>query len=265
MPPRRRCLRRRAPPGAAAAACALAVLGCAAEEAADTAARAARAAPAAAGAPAAPHTVRLSDERLVTRYANAVVTAAVRTRPSAGAGRVARLRLQTEDGPLETYLALSRRADADGRTWVRVRLPGRPNGRTGWVRREHLGPLVTVRTMLRIDRAALRATLYARGRRIWTAAIGIGARATPTPAGRFWIRTRLRPDDPHTAYGPWAFGTSAYSSLSDWPGGGVVGIHGTNRPRLIPGTPSKGCVRVSNAKIRDLARLMPVGTPVRIT
>jgi len=31
-------------------------------------------------------------------------------------------------------------------------------------------------------------------------------------------------------YGPVAFGTSAYARLSDWPGGGVVGIHGTNEP-----------------------------------
>jgi lipoprotein-anchoring transpeptidase ErfK/SrfK len=65
-------------------------------------------------------------------------------------------------------------------------------------------------------------------------------------------------------YGPLAFGTSAYSKLSDWPGGGVVGIHGTNEPGLIPGRPSHGCVRVRNDKITKLARLMPIGTPVRI-
>ena len=66
-------------------------------------------------------------------------------------------------------------------------------------------------------------------------------------------------------YGPWAFGTSAYSdTLTDWPGGGVVGIHGTNQPQLIPGRPSHGCVRVPNPKIRRLAELMPIGTPIRI-
>ena len=52
--------------------------------------------------------------------------------------------------------------------------------------------------------------------------------------------------------------------LSDWPGGGVVGIHGTNQPQLLPGRVSHGCVRVPNAAIRRLARLMPIGTPVRI-
>ena len=61
-----------------------------------------------------------------------------------------------------------------------------------------------------------------------------------------------------------AFGTSAYSKLSDWPGGGVVGIHGTNEPGLIPGRPSHGCIRVRNRDIVRLGRLMPIGTPVRI-
>lgn len=65
-------------------------------------------------------------------------------------------------------------------------------------------------------------------------------------------------------YGTWAFGTSAYSSISDWPNGGVVGIHGTNQPQLVPGRPSHGCVRVRNAKINLLKRLMPIGTPIEI-
>ena len=69
---------------------------------------------------------------------------------------------------------------------------------------------------------------------------------------------------PGGSFGPWAFGTGAYSVLSEWPGGGVIGIHGTNQPWLIPGRPSHGCIRVPNGAIVRLARLMPVGTPVRI-
>jgi hypothetical protein len=53
-------------------------------------------------------------------------------------------------------------------------------------------------------------------------------------------------------YGPWAFGTNACSGLSDWPGGGVIGIRGTNQPYLIPGWPSHGCIRVANRPIRRL-------------
>jgi hypothetical protein len=209
-------------------------------------------------------TERLSDELTVTRYANAVTRSPIRSRPSSSARRIARLRYQTEDGPLETYLVLESREDAAQRVWLRIRVPGRPNGRTGWVRLDDLGTLLSATTMLRINRQTLRATLYQRGRRIWTSRIGVGAPSTPTPAGRFWIRSRLKGLGGGTIYGPWAFGTAAYSVLSDWPGGGVVGVHGTNQPLLIPGRPSHGCVRVPNAKIRRLARLMPVGTPVRI-
>jgi hypothetical protein len=244
----------------AAFACALGMLGSATQAAADQDTRPVR--PLQSDAPLGNE--RLSDEQTITRYANAVASAPVREQGSPEAARIARLHDRTEDGPLETYMALESEVDAAQRTWVRIRLPGRPNGRTGWVNRDDLGPLVAVTTMLRIDRQALRATLYNRGKLIWSSRIGVGKRSTPTPAGHFWIRSRLKGLGNGTSYGPWAFGTSAYSVLSDWPGGGVVGIHGTNEPGLIPGRPSHGCVRVPNAKVIQLARLMPIGTPVLI-
>jgi hypothetical protein len=246
--------------GAVACACVVGVLGSGAQAAASGDTRSVRRLES--DAPLG--TERLSDERTITRYANAVARALVRDGPSVHASPIARLRYRTEDGPLESYLALESSVDGARRTWVRVRIPQRSSGRTGWVDRDDLGPLLTVTTMLRIDRRALRATLYERGRRIWSSRVGVGKPSTPTPAGRFWIRTRLRGLAGGAVYGPWAFGTAAYSALSDWPGGGVVGIHGTNRPELIPGRPSHGCIRVPNSNIRRLARLMPVGTPVHI-
>ncbi len=207
---------------------------------------------------------RLSDERRVTRYAGAVARAVVRASPNARAAKVGRLRYLTEDGPFEVYPVLESHVDARARTWLRIRLPMRPNGRTGWVRRDDLGTLHAVRTMLRVNRATLRATLYRDGSKIWSSRIGVGARATPTPAGNFWIRTRLSGLGGSPVYGPYAFGTGAYSTLSDWPGGGVIGIHGTNEPQLIPGRPSHGCIRVPNAAIVRLRPLLPIGTPVTI-
>jgi hypothetical protein len=206
-------------------------------------------------------TERLSDERTVTRWAHPATTVKVRTRPSTRAASVTRLRHLTEDRMPEVYLVLSSRRVGE-QVWLKVRLPMRPNGRTGWVRREALGPLNTVTTFLRVDRRTLRATLLRDGQRIWTSRIGVGAPSTPTPAGRFWIREKMRAMG--GVYGPYALGTSAYSVLSDWPGGGVVGIHGTNEPQRIPGRPSHGCVRVPNRAITRLAKLVPIGTPVRI-
>jgi lipoprotein-anchoring transpeptidase ErfK/SrfK len=217
---------------------------------------------AAAFPPAAGADVRLSTERSVTRWAHANLLSKVRDRPSRRGHEIARLRWRTEDGPPEVYVVLySRRVR--GHDWMRIRIPGRPNGRTGWVPREALGGLHTVHTALTISQRTLRATLTRRGRVIWSSHVGMGAPGTPTPKGRFWIRERLH--GLGGSYGPWAFGTSAYSDqLTGWPGGGVIGIHGTDQPGLIPGRPSHGCVRVPNRAIARLARLMPIGTPVRI-
>ncbi len=209
-------------------------------------------------------TVILSDEQRTTRWAHAQETTTIRAAPRRGARTVARLRFLTEDNEAEVYIVLDGGMDSAGRKWLHIRVPMRPNGRTGWVLENAVSRLYVVRTQLVIDRTSLRAKLYRRGTLIWSAPVGVGASATPTPRGDFWVRERLKGLGDGTSYGPWAFGTSAYSNLSDWPGGGVVGIHGTNQPGLIPGRPSHGCVRVRNDKIRQLARLMPIGTPIRI-
>ncbi len=207
-------------------------------------------------------TVRLSDEKRITRWANANDPAPIRAAPMTSAPSSTRLRYLTEDKFPEVYLVLEAKLDANGDPWLRVRIPARPNGRTGWVTADALSELHVVRTQLVIDRTAKRATLFKSGARIWSAPVGIGKSGTPTPRGNFWIRELLKGDG--RTYGTWAFGTSAYSSISDWPKGGVVGIHGTNQPGLIPGRPSHGCVRVRNNKINQLKRLMPIGTPVEI-
>ena len=210
-------------------------------------------------------TERLSDERTLTRWTHAAVASPIRTAPRSGARALGRLRFLTEDGVPEVYVALASRRMDNGSVWLRIRVPGRPNGRTGWVDRDDMNDLNVVRTWLHVEKRAARATLYRGRRRLWRAQIGHGAPGTPTPTGRFYVRELLRNIGGAGVYGPWAFGTSAYSALSDWPGGGVIGIHGTDQPQLIPGRPSHGCIRVPNAAIRRLARLMPIGTPVRIT
>jgi lipoprotein-anchoring transpeptidase ErfK/SrfK len=92
--------------------------------------------------------------------------------------------------------------------------------------------------------------------------VAVGATGMETPVGLFYVVRKFRPTAP--VLGAFAMETSAYSKLSEWPGGGVVGIHGTNQPSLLGGAVSHGCVRVENAAIVRLARLTPVGTPIRI-
>ncbi len=228
---------------------------------------AALALPASAGARNAPlpkDSVSLSNETTSTRWAHPTRVAAIRWLPSRRARRMKSTHPRTEDGFPEVYVVLSAWRDAEGGNWLRIRIPMRPNGRTGWVRRQVLGPLYRVRTQLILNRSSRHATLFRRGVPIWSAPVGIGKPSTPTPRGHFWIREKFRTGEPSGLYGPVAFGSSDYSVLSDWPGGGVIGIHGTAEPSLIPGRPSHGCIRVKNHAIRRLWRLLPVGTPLLI-
>jgi len=187
-----------------------------------------------------------------------------RTTPRRAGAAVARLASTTAEGTANTLLVLGRTRDAAGRVWVRVRLPVLPNGTTGWVPRTALGGYRAVRTRLVVDVRRLRATLLRNGRPLMRADIGVGLDQSPTPRGRFYIRNKLVRYR-SGFYGPLAFGTSARSAvLTDWPGGGFIGIHGTNQPELLPGRVSHGCIRMRNADIVRLGRLMPVGTPMEV-
>ena len=88
-----------------------------------------------------------------------------------------------------------------GNTWLKIRVPMRPNGRTGWVRESALGTLHTVHTQLVVNRHTLRVTLYVRGHKRFSARIGVGKASTPTPAGHFWIREKFHVAGT-TIYGP---------------------------------------------------------------
>ena len=207
--------------------------------------------------------VPLSDPAADTRWAPVLRATAARSEPSSKAAPVGHLSTLTPDGTTNIVVA-DREADVDGATWVRVALPILPNGTEGWVPRSSLGGWSFVDTRLVIDRARFTATLYRAGRIIFRAPVGVGAPGTPTPAGQFYVRDRLSGFS-SPIYGPLAFGTNARSpTLTDWPGGGVVGIHGTDQPALIPGRISHGCVRLTNVAILKLGKLMPVGTPVTI-
>jgi len=197
------------------------------------------------------------------RYAFVMRRAVARSAPDRSAPPVARLSRLTPERTTNLVLALDGRR-TPGAVWIRVRLPILPNNTVGWVPRRSLSDWKVVRTHLVVDRKRLTATLYRFGRRVFFARVGIGQPQWPTPPGEFYVRNQLYGfDDPF--YGPIAYGTNARSPvLTDWPGGGFIGIHGTNEPQLIPGQISHGCVRLRNRDMLRLARLMPVGTPLTV-
>lgn len=159
-----------------------------------------------------------------------------------------------------TFLQLERRPG-----WLKVSLPVRPNGSTGWVRADQ----VTVRAVpwrVVIDQSAHTLRLYREDRLVRTYPVGVGKGSTPTPVGTFYLQVLVATGSPDGAYGPYAFGLSGFSDvLTSFNGGdGVIGLHGTNEPDSVGRDVSHGCLRMRNADITELAGLLPLGTPVQI-
>ena len=220
---------------------------------------------AAAGAPGGAALARISNLRSSTSWAYPTERAVIRVSPSQDARGIGHLRFLTIDDQAELYVVLASAKLPSGAQWLQIEMPARPNGQLGWVPAEALGELHVVDSYLRIDQRTLTATLYRKGKVIFRAPIGVGKPSTVTPSGHFYVLEKLRSlDDPF--YGPYAVGTSAYApTLTEWPGGGVVGIHGTDEPQLIPGRPSHGCIRMRDGDISRLWGLLEVGTPIEIT
>ena len=90
---------------------------------------------------------------------------------------MARLHWLTEDNLHEIYLVLASWRDAHTNTWVKIRVPKRPGGVTGWVPRRALRQYTAVRTFLDLNRSSLLLTLYRDGQPVMSAHVGIGSGA----------------------------------------------------------------------------------------
>jgi lipoprotein-anchoring transpeptidase ErfK/SrfK len=188
---------------------------------------------------------------------------AVRRSPDRSARVITTFTQFREHFRLRMVLALETRSDRAGKpAWYRVEIPGRPNGRSGWVPAAAV-ELRPVNRWLVIYRGSRKFELYVDGRLRRTGPVAVGARGMETPIGLFYVQTAFVPDQ-YPILGAYAFETSGYSKLSDWPGGGVVGVHGTNMPWLIGQAVSHGCVRLRNGDIVALRRYVRPGTPIKI-
>ena len=149
--------------------------------------------------------------------------------------------------------------------WVRVLLPIRPNGSTGWVRAVdvRLSPDVY---KIRVQLLTHRITVFDQGAAAYTGPVADGAPATPTPTGHYYLRVLIKAPDPNTVYGPYAYGLSSHSDvLTAFDGGdGETGIHGNDDASVLGRSVTHGCIRIDNAEITRLAGTLPLGTPVDI-
>lgn len=208
----------------------------------------------------------LSNEMDTSRWAFvSAERVAAWSRPQNGGRRLVTLTRSTPDKTSELVLTLRERVYSDGTVWTEVRLPMRGGDARGWVDREKLDKYRVIHTRIEVDRAARTAKLFKNEALVWQADVAVGDRRHRTPAGNFYVRDRLETSDAKGRFGPFALGLSAQArGRSDWPHGSTVGIHGTDRAKLIPGTARDACVRVTNKKIRQLFKLTPPGTPVKI-
>jgi lipoprotein-anchoring transpeptidase ErfK/SrfK len=199
-----------------------------------------------------------------TPFAAHVLTTSlpVRSAPSGGARVVRVLRQFRRDYRPTVVLAIARRTRT-GRVWYRIRLTGRPNGRTGWVDGARLQWIRDEGTVaLDLDLSQRRMRVQRHGRTVRSFPVAVGKPGAPTPRGRFYLTAAWHPAE--ALYGRWAIETSAGASITDWPGGGVIGIHGTNQPWLIGQAVSHGCIRMRNADIMRLRHWAKPGTRLLI-
>jgi len=147
--------------------------------------------------------------------------------------------------------------------WLRVRLPMRPNGTTGWIRASDV-QLQALHYSLYVSTAARTVTLLKDDEIVQSFPAAIGTGDTPTPLGEFYLTELFAPTN--SGYGPYAYGISAFSEvLNDFGGGpGQIGLHGTDDAGSIGQSASHGCIRLFNEDITTLAGLLPLGTPITI-
>jgi lipoprotein-anchoring transpeptidase ErfK/SrfK len=187
-------------------------------------------------------------------------------KPRDGAARVAVVKQFRPDFRPQYVLALDVvRAKSGKPAWYRISIPGRPNGRTGWVRAGAV-EVRPVQKRLIIYRGARKFEFWDGARLVRTGKIAVGAPGAETPLGLFYVTDKFNPaiDPDWSILGAYAFETSAYSKLTDWPGGGIVGVHGTPWPNLLGQAVSHGCIRLHNDDVSFLRNRVPLGTPVKI-
>jgi lipoprotein-anchoring transpeptidase ErfK/SrfK len=190
--------------------------------------------------------------------------AIVRAAPRSSSGVVARLGTADQNGFQQVLGVIgSYRSTACSTSWYRVQLAVLPNGTTGWVRAWAVR-IYRVRSRIVVSLSKRRLRAYRSGKLVLETAVSVGAPATPTPRGRYFINERYILTDASGPFGPNALGVSAHSEALQhvWVQDGPIAIHGTNEPWSIGHASSHGCVRVPNSVMRRLFPFAPAGTPV---
>lgn len=201
-----------------------------------------------------------------TYTAKLLIGTAVRKKPGR-AGTIWYAKTKTKWSRRGQRLMVLGSAYARGRTWLKVRLPIRPNSTSGWIPRDRV-QLAHTRRFIVVDTSQRMLRVYRNGRVIVKHRVVVGKPSTPTPTGLFALWDRAKQADPNGFVGTWTLPLTAHSNyLRRYDGGpGLVAFHGRAGASLkdpLGSARSHGCVRMNNSRIAWMAREM-MGTAVRI-
>lgn len=169
-------------------------------------------------------------------------------------------------GERTTLPVIARATGAGGLRWLRVMLPGRPNGSSGWISQQGTRRLVTGWHLV-VSLASRRVTVYRHGQVVRRFGAVVGKPSTPTPTGNFFVEETLQMTAGEPG-GPFALALSARSdALQEFEGGpGQIALHGRdNLGGTLGAAESHGCVRLATQSIDWLAERIGPGVPVRIS
>ncbi len=169
-----------------------------------------------------------------------------------------------QPGVRQVFLLTPDASIDESQDWYKAMLPVRPNGTVGFLAAKDVRLTFTPYRIV-VDTRSFELTLWKGLDVVDRFTVGLGTGKTPTPIGLFYLTSLLKVPKPNTIYGTYAYGLSAYSEvLTDWEGGGIVGLHGTNDPSSVGLRASHGCIRMHNADIEKLIGILPLGTPIEI-
>lgn len=160
---------------------------------------------------------------------------------------------------------LATREDTAGRQWLRVAVPGRPNGHSGWIG-THATSMARTQWRVMVQLRRRRVSVLRRGRVVRVFKAIVGAPETPTPTGRFFVEESVALER-GDAGAPIALALSARSNvLHQFAGGpGQIAIHGRGGVGGELGTAvSHGCIRLDRSSISWLAQHIGAGTRVSV-
>ena len=203
-----------------------------------------------------------AEQELAALYTSHKVVSAPHSRPS----RITRIpAVRPITGGQTVLPVLGHTTTKDGVRWLQIRVPGRPNGRTGWIARRGTDRRTTSWHII-VSTSRRRVLVYRHARLARSFPAVVGAPSTPTPHDRFFVEESVLMPAGKPG-GPFALALSGRSNvLQEFEGGpGQIALHGVANLGGTFGTAaSHGCVRLANSHITWMAARIGPGVPVTI-